>query len=52
MIAAALTLGIVVPTYLHPERRGTKQRYTGVVVSLGIAAISLVAVVVFMVWKP
>lgn len=52
VIAAALTLGIVIPTYLHPERRGPHQRYTRVAVSSGIAAISLVAVVVLMVWKP
>lgn len=52
VIAAALTLAIVVPAYLRPERRGPKQRYTRVAVSSGIAAISLVAVVVLMVWKP
>lgn len=52
VIAVALTLGIVIPTYLHPERREPKQRYTRVAVSSSIAAISLVAVVVLMVWKP
>ncbi|WP_458040406.1 MULTISPECIES: DUF2269 family protein [Bacteria] len=52
VIAVALTLGIVIPTYLHPERREPKQRYTRVAVSSGIAAICLVSVVVLMVWKP
>ncbi|MCT9003056.1 DUF2269 domain-containing protein [Microbacterium memoriense] len=52
VIAVALTLGIVIPTYLHPERREPKQRYTRVAVSPGITAICLVAIVVLMVWKP
>lgn len=52
VIAVALTLGILIPTYLHPERREPKQRYTRAAVSSGIAAISLVAVLVLMVWKP
>lgn len=52
VIAVALTLGIVIPTYLHPERREPQQRYTRVAVSSGIAAICLVSVVVLMVWKP
>ena len=52
VIAVALTLGIVIPTYLHPERREPKQRYTRVAVSSGITAICLVAIVVLMVWKP
>ena len=47
VIAVALTLGIVIPTYLHPE-----QRYTRVAVSSGITAKCLVAIVVLMVWKP
>ncbi|MBN9176327.1 MAG: DUF2269 family protein [Microbacterium sp.] len=52
VIAVALTLGIVIPTYLHPERQGPRQRYTRVAVSSGIATICLVAIVVLMVWKP
>ena len=52
VIAVALTLGIVIPTYLHPERREPKQRYSRAAASSGIATISLVAVVVLMVWKP
>ena len=52
VIAVALTLGIVIPTYLHPERREPKQRYIRAAASSGIATISLVAIVVLMVWKP
>lgn len=52
IFAIALTLSLVVPTYLHPERGNARSRYTRAAIASGIATLSLIAVVVLMVWKP
>ena len=51
-VALALTLALVVPTYLHPDRLGLKRSYVRAAAGSGIATLSLIAVVVLMVWKP
>lgn len=51
LVALILTLAVIVPTYAR-FREQANSVYTRVAVSSGVAALSLVTVVILMVWRP